>query len=184
MSANILTLIRIALVPVIVILVLFGSGDVMWWACGLYVVAAITDFLDGWLARKQNQTTVFGTVLDPIADKLLVGGLLLSLVATGVVSGVHVIAAVIILLRELTVSGMREYLAPMGYTMPVSKLAKWKTAAQMLALGLLIISGELGVFAQIPGVVLLWLAAGMTVWTGALYVRGGLAFARELDRNK
>ncbi len=172
---NLLTLSRALSGLPVAVLALGG-----WWLAAflLFVAAAATDWLDGHLARARGQVSDFGRFLDPIADKLMVAAALVALVAEGAVAGWAVLAVVIILLRELTVSGLREYLAPRGVTVHVSGLAKWKTAAQLAACAVLL----LGVAAPAPGglpvaglgQVALWVAAALTAWTGGEYLRGGL----------
>lgn len=144
------------------------------WAClTLYIIGSITDGLDGWIARRWNQTTEFGAMIDPIADKIFVITVMLMLVATGKIGGVMVLAVVIIIVREFVVSGLREFLGPRGVSLPVSKLAKWKTALQMIALGVLIVAPyiTLGILA---GNLLLLGATALTVITGWAYLKTGL----------
>lgn len=171
--ANILTLTRLLLLPFIIAL-LFLSWDWAAWLClTLYVIAAITDFLDGWVARKFDQITAFGRFLDPIADKIFVVAILVMLVAVNRVEGMSVLAVIAILVREFTVSGLREFLGPRNIVIHVTKLAKWKTTAQMLATGLLIV-GPLNIVYDALGLVLLWVAAALTVLTGWEYMREGM----------
>jgi cardiolipin synthase (CMP-forming) len=155
---NALTIARaIAIVPVAILLLTDQRA-----ACAaLLVVAALTDFFDGWLARRWNAFSPFGRMLDPIADKLLVGGLLVLLVATGDVTGWSLLPVLAIQLREILVSGLREH----GVSLPVTPLAKWKTTVQLVAVVLLVLQAE-------PlATILLWIAAGLTVWTGWGYLR-------------
>lgn len=173
---NLLTLSRILAVPLLVIM-LWGNG----WigsalAFVLFCVAGITDFFDGYLARAQGTVSKLGQFLDPIADKIMVAAVIIMLVAFDVIAGIHVVAALVILLREIAVSGLREFLAQVQVSVPVSKLAKWKTTFQMVALGALILSGavERAFPAHEIGLVCLWLAAGLTVLTGWDYLRGAL----------
>ena len=140
---NMLTYARIVAVPMVVICFFWGGSFVAndnarWWAFGIFVVASITDFFDGYLARAWQQTSTIGRMLDPIADKLLVAACLLLLAADGTIRGWSLWAAIIILCREILVSGLREYLAELKVSVPVSKVAKWKTTAQLLALGFLV----------------------------------------------
>lgn len=170
---NWLTGLRIAIIPVFVLLLYLPYPEARWWAAGLFVIASITDFLDGWLARKWNVESSFGRFLDPIADKLLVAAALLMLVHTG---EANTIPAILIISREILVSGLREYLAELQVPMPVSQLGKWKTAAQMAALILLIL-GAKGTGLEITeyaGRTLLWIAAALTVYSGYAYLRAGL----------
>src|ERR1700753_1187260 len=137
---NLLTYGRVAAVPVVVALLFWP--DEMWarmTALGIYILAAITDFFDGYLARAWSQQSSLGRMLDPIADKLLVAAVLLMLSADHVIEGASVWAAIIILCREILVSGLREYLAELRVPVPVTKLAKWKTAVQLVAIGVLLV---------------------------------------------
>jgi cardiolipin synthase len=172
---NLLTLSRIAVIPVIIGLFFLTGPWAAWTACGLFAAAAITDYLDGYLARAMDQTSPVGKFLDPIADKLLVAAVLFMLVAVDRLQGISVLPAVVILLREVLVSGLREFLAGLQVGIPVSRLAKWKTTIQMAALGFLII-GDAGP-ATIPvaeiGLAGLWLAGVLTLVTGWDYMRAG-----------
>jgi cardiolipin synthase len=178
---NILTLSRIAAIPVLVLLVAIGAPVTDFLASLVFLIAAITDYLDGRLAREMLILSDFGRMLDPIADKLLIGATLMALVGFGHLPGWGIYPAIVIMLREILVSGLREYLAETRVGMPVTKLAKWKTAAQMLALGLLLLGGPgarvigLGFLpmAWIGGT-LLWLAAALTLITGWDYLKSGL----------
>jgi cardiolipin synthase len=169
---NALTASRVALIPVICLLV-FVPGQVAAWASfALYAFAGISDFFDGWLARRWNAGSAFGRIFDPIADKLLVAALLLCLIASGLVAGIDLIPVIVIILRELLVSGLREYLGQTGAVLPVSRLAKWKTTAQLLALGLLLLAPVLPVWNA--GLIALWIAAGLTAVTGWSYLQTAL----------
>ena len=154
------------------------------WAFVFFVVAAVTDFFDGWLARRWNVTSLLGAILDPIADKVLIAGAIVGLVADGVTD--VALPGGLILFREFAVSALRETLAPKGLRLPVTMLAKWKTTVQLVALAaLLFIRGEGGLLQLLPAGVtagwecyfrppiwalgLLWLAAAITVWTGVEY---------------
>jgi cardiolipin synthase len=173
---NLLTLSRIAVIPVLVATFYFAGPWASYAACVLFTAAALTDWLDGHVARRQNQQSELGRCLDPIADKLLVAAALFMLVAFQRVDGFTVMAAVIILCREILVSGLREYLAGLRVSVPVSRLAKWKTGIQMTAIGFLLV-GEAGP-AFLPvvaiGTVGLWIAAGLTLITGYDYLQTGL----------
>jgi cardiolipin synthase len=173
---NILTLMRIAVIPVMVVLFYFDGEMARWVNCGLFAAAAVTDFFDGWLARRSNTVSALGRFLDPIADKLLVAAVLMLLVGFGHMSIWSYPAAVIILMREVLVSGLREYLAEIQVGMPVTKLAKWKTTVQMVALPVLIVGDLAGIPFPITlaGEALLWVAAAMTMVTGYDYLRVGL----------
>ena len=173
--ANVLTGFRIAIIPVLVG-ALFAGGDAgRWMALALFAVAAITDFFDGYAARRMGSMSRLGQMLDPIADKLLITAALVMLVAQGPIEGVHVVAVVIILLREVLISGMREYLAGDRITVAVTLLAKWKTTLQMFATGMLLLgpAGDrlLWGFTDIS-LFLLWVAALLTAYTGFEYLRG------------
>jgi len=179
---NILTLSRIVAVPLLVFL-LWKPG---WFdyaiTFGLYCMVAITDYFDGYLARAQGTVSKLGIFLDPIADKIMVVGVIAMLIssrqpnADPVIHGIHIVPALIILLREIAVSGLREFLAGLAVSVPVSKLAKWKTALQLIALGALILAGAAPQFPLIhlAGLVSLWAAAALTVVTGWDYLRVGL----------
>jgi len=174
--ANILTLSRIASIPLIAALLFFEQPVFRWTALVLYAVACITDFFDGYIARRMDQVSALGRFLDPIADKLVVGAILMAMTATQQINGWSVLPALIIMCREIMVSGLREYLATLKIGVPVSLLAKWKTTLQMVALGFLIV-GDAGpdwLPVTMIGDVLLWVAAVLTVMTGYDYLRVGL----------
>ncbi len=176
---NLLTLSRIFAVPLLVAL-MWGPGTWQWLtAFILYTIAGVTDYLDGYLARAQGTVSKVGIFLDPIADKIMVAAVIVMLVHSGLVHGFAVIAALIILLREIIVSGLREYLASLQVSLPVSALAKWKTAFQMIALGTLVLAGATPRLlpwlpAEAIGLGCLWVAAGLTLITGYDYLRVGL----------
>ncbi len=192
---NILTLSRIFTVPVLVAL--------LWWphwqagyafAFGVYCLMGLTDYFDGYVARAQGTVSKLGVFLDPIADKIMVAAVILVLSAQGVLRGpyvgdMHVIAGLVILMREIAVSGLREFLGGLRISVPVSQLSKWKTAFQMISLGALILGQALprwtialpGLEANVPhtvGLVTLWAAAALTLLTGWDYLRAGL---RHMD---
>ena len=175
---NFVTGLRIALTPLIAF-VLWQPQEKWLTALGLFlfIIASASDWLDGYLARQMNIVSPVGRMLDPIADKLLVAACLLALAASRVADAVFLVPALIILMREILVSGLREHLAGSKVIVPVSLAAKWKTAAQMTALGVLIGAPILGdasrVTAETGGIVLLWFAAAMTVQTGVMYFRAG-----------
>ena len=174
--ANILTIVRLVLLPVIIGLFYLEAtwgGFAMFLCFVLYAIASITDYFDGYIARKMNQVTAFGTFLDPISDKIFVSILLLMLVAFGKINGVWILLVVVIFSREFLVSGLREYLGPKNITVPVTFLAKWKTFAQMFAIAFLILTGY-APYAQEIGLVLLSAATLLTVITGAHYMIKGL----------
>ncbi|MCB1563540.1 MAG: CDP-diacylglycerol--glycerol-3-phosphate 3-phosphatidyltransferase [Alphaproteobacteria bacterium] len=170
---NMLSLLRLALLPFMVVLFLLPFEWAAWTCFVLYVIGALTDFLDGWIARKFNQTSEFGAFIDPVSDKMFVVTILLMLVATERIEGLYVLAVVIIILREFLVSGLREYLGPKNIKLPVTKLAKWKTATQMAALGVLIVAPYVA-FGSAIGLLLLLTASGLTIITGWLYLKAGL----------
>jgi CDP-diacylglycerol--glycerol-3-phosphate 3-phosphatidyltransferase len=167
---NQLTLSRIVAVPVICLFVASGWEWLRWIALLLYIAAAITDWLDGFLARRMKLNSALGKMLDPIADKLLVGGLLVTLAWTRDLGALDLIPAIAILMREMFIAGLREYLGKQAIEVPVSVLAKWKTTAQLVALGLLIAAPMLVGLIGIAHFVL-WIAAAMTIWTGWEYLR-------------
>ena len=174
---NLLTLSRIVAVPLLVAF--------LWWprweagfgiAFALYCLMGITDYFDGYLARSSGAVSRLGIFLDPIADKIMVAAVILILVGTRDIPGVHVIAALVILLREIAVSGLREFLAQVQVSVPVSQLAKWKTTLQLVSLGGIILGGAVPDMAWVHnvGIVALWGAAVLTVLTGWDYLRVGL----------
>lgn len=174
---NILTYGRIAAVPVVAALLMWGGNNARWVALAIYVAAAVTDFLDGYLARLWKQQSSLGRMLDPIADKVLVAVVLLVLSSEGILDGGHRWAAIIIMSREVLVSGLREYLGELQVSVPVTKIAKWKTAVQLFAIGFLI-AGPAGdtiiPYVTQAGLAFLWIAAGLTLYTGYDYFRAGL----------
>jgi len=174
---NILTYGRIVAVPIVAALLLWGGDTARWTALAIYVVAAITDFFDGYLARKWKQQSSLGRMLDPIADKVLVAVVLLVLCADDILRGGHIWAAIIILSREVLVSGLREYLGELQVSVPVTQIAKWKTTVQLVAIGFLI-AGPAGdtviPYTTAIGIGMLWIAAGLTLYTGYDYFRAGI----------
>ena len=174
--SNVLTLIRIAVIPIIVICIYLKSPYFGWIAFILFVLASITDYFDGYLARIRNEVTNFGTFLDPIADKLLVAAVILILTSKGVIADWETIPALIILLREITVSGLREYLAGIKVSIPVSRIAKMKTFLQLASLALLILyeSSLSFLIIIILGKIFLWIAGILTLYTAYDYVRASI----------
>lgn len=179
---NVLTYGRIAAVPIVAALLFlsdilaFGTW-LRWPALVIFALAAITDYFDGYLARSWNQISKLGRMLDPIADKLLVAVCLLMLAADGTIRGWSIWAAIVILMREILVSGLREYLAGVQVSVPVSRLAKWKTVLQLVAIGFLV-AGTAG-DAVLPGnsligLTLLWISALLTLYTGWDYFQAGV----------
>lgn len=171
---NILTLARLLVLPFLIATFFFDALWSVWLCLALYVFGAVTDFFDGWYARKFDAASAFGKFLDPIADKVFVSSILLMLVAAGTVSGLWVICVVIILMREFLVAGLREYLAPLGKKLPVTRLAKWKTTFQMVAIALLIAAPALSPPALLFGLGLLGTATLLTIVTGYIYLSSGL----------
>jgi CDP-diacylglycerol---glycerol-3-phosphate 3-phosphatidyltransferase len=184
---NILTYARIAAVPAVVACLywqaLLGGGLwLRWLALAIFAIAGITDILDGYFARAWQQQSSLGRMLDPIADKLLVSSCLLMLAADGTIRGWALWAAIIILCREILVSGLREFLAELRVGVPVTQLAKWKTTLQLVAIGFLL-AGKAGdqifTYVTVTGLTLLWLSAILTLYTGWDYFRAGLRYLIE-----
>lgn len=180
---NILTISRIVVIPVIFLAIYINTITWSLLTAILFIIAAITDYFDGYLARSRNETSALGRLLDPIADKLLVVSALLIIVANGMVNKISYIPVVIILCREVLVSGLREFLAEVKVGMPVTRLAKWKTAFQMTALSLILLGRASNVFA-VSGEVLLWVAGVLTFITGYQYFEKGLAYVRGIENPK
>jgi len=174
---NLLTLSRILAIPIVVASFYVHGDYARWFACALFSAAGVTDWLDGHMARRWAQQSELGRFLDPIADKLLVAATLFMLVATDRLSSGAILPALVILCREILVSGLREYLAELRVGLPVSKLAKWKTAIQMVAIGVLIVGNAGPAFLPVAaiGEIMLWIAAILTLVTGYDYLRAGLA---------
>ena len=193
---NALTILRIVLVPVFVVAFVLPGEAARLVAFAVFALAGISDWLDGFAARKLKAGSDFGRMLDPIADKVLVAVALMMLVAegtftrysatTGMLSLVKLVPALIILMREILVSGLREFLAGTRVSVPVTAIAKFKTAVQMVAIGAMILTPVADTF--VPGVpsltyaalayILLYVAAGLTVYTGVVYFRSGMAHLR------
>ncbi|MGV3491763.1 MAG: CDP-diacylglycerol--glycerol-3-phosphate 3-phosphatidyltransferase [Devosia sp.] len=171
---NQLTIGRILAIPVICLFVAWGSGPgwdwLRWLALLIYIAAAITDWLDGFLARRMNLNSALGKMLDPIADKLLVGALIVTFAWTRDLNGWDLIPAIAILMREIFVAGLREYLGNQSVSVPVTFLAKWKTTAQLVTLALIMAAPMLLGLWFISHLAL-WLTAFLTVWTGWEYLR-------------
>ena len=185
---NMLTLSRIAAIPVLVVLASMRLPGADLAACVVFTAAAITDYFDGHFARSRRQQSDLGRMLDPIADKLLVGAAVVMLAGEGGLRGWTLYAGVVILLREILVSGLREYLAGIRKGLPVTKLAKWKTGFQMGALGTLLAgdsSAELLHLGFLPvsaiGAAMLWVAAVLTLLTGWDYLNAGLRHATSVQ---
>ncbi len=186
---NLLTVSRIAAIPLMVVLASFRSPGMDFAACVVFGLAGITDYFDGKLARDYGQTSDLGRMLDPIADKLLVGAALMMLVGTDRLSDASLYPAIVIMLREILVSGLREYLAGIRIGLPVTTLAKWKTGVQMGALGALLAGNDsamlLGIGwlpVQIIGEAMLFTAAALTLVTGWDYLTTGLHHASQTQR--
>ena len=205
---NLLTYARIVAVPLMV-LCFFAEGSFQasnaarWWALAIFVIASITDYLDGYLARKWKQGSAIGKMLDPIADKLLVSVALLLLAAEGSIAGWSLWAAIIILCREILVSGLREFLGANAKLLKVTRLAKWKTTAQMVAISVLFLGTGLNYYevghpplvgeTSLPwsdswsdlatqiGLALIWMAAVLTAITGWDYFDKARPFLRDPD---
>jgi len=179
---NLLTLSRILAVPILVFLLWRPSPVDYAVTFVLYCIVGLTDYLDGYLARAQGLTSRLGQFLDPIADKIMVAAVLIMLISSRKanpvpeIASLNIIAALVILLREIIVSGLREYLAGLQVSVPVSALAKWKTTAQLVALGALILGGALPDMPWVHdvGIASLWIAAALTLISGYDYLRTGL----------
>ena len=185
---NIITFVRIILIPIILYLLFSDNSKVVLVAGLLFIVSSISDYFDGYLARTLNQSSKLGTLLDPIADKLLIAAVIIVLIDTRVIADINVIPAIIILLREIAISGLREFLAKGSVKLPVSSLAKVKTFLQMFCISVLL-TGETGnkiinfqdYNAQTIGIILLWLSAFLTLYTGYEYLRKGIDHAISED---
>ena len=186
---NLLTYARVVAVPALIGCFYLEAPLNHWLGFIVFTVASITDFFDGYLARAWHQQSAIGQMLDPIADKLLVGVALLMLAWSGAIGSWSVLAAAVILMREISVSGLREFLAGLRVKMPVTSLAKYKTTAQMTAIGCLLLApiadewlgwvcAGMGAVA-FGGLFLLWLSALLTVFTGYSYFREGIRCIKE-----
>ncbi|HEX3665640.1 MAG TPA: CDP-diacylglycerol--glycerol-3-phosphate 3-phosphatidyltransferase [Rhizomicrobium sp.] len=180
---NALTVLRILLVPVFALAFMVPGETGRLSAFVIFCVAGISDILDGFAARKLQASSEFGRMLDPIADKILVGIALMMLVARHVVSGIELVPALVILAREILVSGLREFLATASVSVPVTRVAKFKTVLQMIAIGAMILgpsAEKIWPRAIDLAAALLWTAAALTVYTGMAYFRAGLAHVRTM----
>ena len=180
---NILTIGRIILVPILVFVFYLPGAISDWLTCGIFILASFTDFVDGFLARLLKQQSKLGELLDPIADKIIVVTALVLLTESKTISSSATIAAIIIVCREILVSGLREYLAKFKVKMPVSKMAKVKTFFQMFSISILLAgsSGDnllFGYGIEI-GIILLWISAILTIYTGYDYIKKGIAHALD-----
>ena len=171
---NLLTYGRILAIPALVACFFVEADWGRWVAMWIFIAAGVTDFLDGYLARAWQQQSAIGRMLDPIADKLIVAASLMMLAADGTIAGWSLLAGIIILCREILVSGLREFLATLSVSVPVTRLAKWKTLAQMVAIGFLL-AGSAGdkiwPYTTLFGLGLLWIAALLTLYTGYDYLK-------------
>ena len=174
--SKLLTILRILVIPLIVLLIYLKDPFSGWLAFILFCLAGITDFFDGYIARIRKEISDLGTFLDPIADKLLVSAVILILTSKGVIDGLDIIPALIILLREIAVSGLREFLAGIKISVPVSKIAKFKTSLQLIAVGILILSEADITLVPILflGKIALWIAGLLTLYTGFDYLKSGI----------
>ena len=186
---NILTYGRVVAVPALVFCFYIESYAGRWLSFAVFIAATITDFFDGYLARAWKQQSAIGLMLDPIADKLLVATALMLLVSEQTIGGWSLLAAIVILTREISVSGLREFLAGLRVRVPVTRLAKYKTTLQMVAIGFLLIGpagdrlfkyyfADFGLVTYI-GLLLLWISALLTLYTGYDYFRAGLRHLME-----
>jgi cardiolipin synthase len=193
---NLLTYGRVIAVPALVLSYFLEGYIGRWLSLLIFLAACITDFLDGYLARVWQQQSAIGRLLDPIADKLLVATSLILLASDGTISNWSLIAAIIILTREIFVSGLREFLAELRVSVPVSQLAKWKTTMQMVAIGFLLLGpagdrvlpfsggpvGGIAGYVTFVGLLLLWISALVTIYTGYDYFRAGLRHLLAEDK--
>ena len=177
--ANILTIARLILLPVMIACLLIGGFKLTIAALALYIIGALTDFADGYIARKYNQITPFGTFLDPIADKVYVAAILFMLIANDTIVGLWTVLPILIISREILISGLREYLGPHNVQFPVTKLAKWKTTTQLLAVGTLIPASYIAYTYEI-GLALLTICTLLTVITGGQYMKVGMKEMKKL----
>jgi len=177
---NLLTYGRIVAVPALVACFFMEGDTANWLAVGIFIAAGVTDFLDGYFARMWAQHSALGRMLDPIADKLLVSAALMMLAANQTIAGWSLWAAVIILSREILVSGLREFLGELSVGVPVTHLAKYKTALQMVAIAFLLshpAGNKVFAYTTLSGLTLLWISALLTLYTGYDYLRAGLQHA-------
>ncbi|WP_237153699.1 CDP-diacylglycerol--glycerol-3-phosphate 3-phosphatidyltransferase [Oryzibacter oryziterrae] len=184
---NILTYLRIVAVPAVVAAFYIEGDAGRWTAFGLFAAASITDYFDGYLARLWKQQSSLGRMLDPIADKLLVSVCILVLTNNNTIGGWSLWAAVIILMREIFVSGLREFLAELKVSVPVTRLAKWKTTLQLVAIGILLLGPTADKYVDHIselGLLLLWTAAIVTLYTGYDYFRTGVVYLMEENHDR
>ncbi|QCE33749.1 CDP-diacylglycerol--glycerol-3-phosphate 3-phosphatidyltransferase [Acetobacteraceae bacterium] len=187
MLPNLLTLLRVVAIPIIILFLAFETSFWRVMCCGLFILACVTDYLDGALARRQKVQSELGRIMDPIADKLLVACLLLVLAGLGHLSDYGTLyAAILILFREIMVGGLRDYASAAGSKIPTIRIAKWKTAVQMTGLGFLIVGKSGGVWLGLPqvpvtliGAVLLWISVIPTWISGLIYLRYAVQIFRQ-----
>ena len=175
---NILTMLRILILPPLAVLLLWSEEWAVYASFALFALASITDYFDGYLARSMNQMTEFGRFLDPIADKLLIVTVLIMLVGRQDIGGWHIFAALLILIREIFISGLREFLAGQARIVHVTRLAKWKTALQMITLaGFIVYPVLMTNLPELSSLLYggLWITAFLTIWTGWGYLRSSLS---------
>lgn len=178
---NYITLFRIALIPLLVGMFYYDRPIGYLVSAALFMIACLTDYLDGYVARAYKQVTSLGSFLDPLADKLLVASVLVMLAGFEHIKGISLIPAVLIICREILVSGLREFLGKLHQELPVTSIAKWKTGFQMISLGCLIVADPTGPFAFMAqiGVPALWISAILTVLTGYGYLKRSLVYVRK-----
>ncbi len=177
---NILTLSRIIMIPIIIILSLYNHSTTNLLVFFIFIYCGITDYLDGYLARKKNQVTLFGKLMDPIADKILTVSILLVLIYVGVIDDLSFVAAFLIIFRELIISGLREFLSGYNQSLPVNRLGKIKTVIQFISLGVLLLAyaSNISIIYQM-GTLLLWLTALITIISGVSYISRGLRILKK-----
>ncbi len=186
-TPNILTLLRIILIPLIAVLMFIPSAWAAWTALGFYTLACVTDWLDGYIARRDNIISAFGRFLDPIADKLLIAILLLIFAGMERLEGWWILPACVIMFREILIAGLREFLGPQNIVIHVSKLAKWKTTSQMIALGFLVVGDYGNVILPetlLIGQILLSISAVLTFITGYEYMVQGMKAIIKMEKKK
>jgi cardiolipin synthase (CMP-forming) len=186
-TPNLLSIFRIAVIPAMALLFYIPGAVAAWFNLFLFVLAGLSDFLDGLIARRTGQTSILGKFLDSTSDKMIVGAVLLLLVGFGRLDGIWIIPALVVFLREILIAGMREFLALYNIIVPISRLGKWKLTLQMFSLGWLVVGdyGDLLVpHTMAIGKFLFLLAAVITVVSGWDYMKTGLETIRRLDAEK
>ena len=178
---NILSFLRIGLVPFLIAFLMVDNRKVRIWAVIVFVVACLTDYLDGYIARTFSQVSRLGKVLDPVADKLLIASTLVLLTGIGIIHGIHVVPAILIICREITLSGIREFLSESRVSIPVSKLAKGKTMVQMVSLILLLVAHTYDMeIVQQAGLWSLWIASFLSIITAWNYIKQTYVYIKAL----